>query len=419
MCDPRSDTLGALGLPAELLTARISERLLTGARLAAVGILAAVHLGLALPALLSLLHGYRRPWLQLCAFGLLTLVLLVLMVSAAREWSRRHTGSGRLAAAGTGRARPAASVWPVAGVACAVIGSAVATADLPDRYVLSTWHWSFQTTGWFGVVLLMDRPLRTTWAFLSGHLLLMLAQLSLNDLPTRQQGAAMAVVVVAVCGFQITVALGIRLLSDRAESAGAALREQQRLRTEAAVAGHLHQDQRARYRALGSTVFPLLTGLADGSLDPRDDGVRRRCALEAARLRRLLAEHDYAADPLVHELRAGIDVAERNGVGVQLAVRGAPVELPRELRRALIEPVLAVLTAAHGTARATVVRGGGRVSVGVVVDGSAAPVTPAHSDEVRVRAVSGEGRLWVESVCSAPAPAVIGAQSSSRETSPS
>lgn len=408
----------------EPLTEHISERLRGGARLAALGILAAIHVGLALPALLGRLSEYARPWLQLAAFGLLSLVLITMVVAAALD-----RGTGVPGARGRGPRRGAA-VWPSLGLACTVVASAAATNDLPGEYFFGTVHWSFLEAGWFGVVLLMDRPLALTWAFLGGHLAVTFTQLLLNGLPSRQEAAGMAVSALAICGFQVAMAVGARLLRDCARSASTALREQERLHTEAAVAEHLHRDQRDRYQALNATVFPLLAGLADGSLDPRDDEVRRRCALEAAKLRRLFAENDYAADPLVHELRAGIDVAERNGVGVQLAVRGAPAELPRGLRRALIEPVLAALAAADRTARATVVRGGGRVRVGVVIDEPAARIPATATDQVRVRTVSDEGRLWVEAVCaSVPAGraggegegsgAGSGAHSSSRETSPS
>ncbi|MEV3987380.1 hypothetical protein AB0J57_00565 [Streptomyces sp. NPDC049837] len=397
----------------EALTEQISDRLRGGARLAALGILAAIHVGLALPGLLSRLSEYPRPWLQLAAFGLLSLVLVTMVAAAVLDRGTGGPGGGP---------RRGAYVWPSVGLACTVVASAAATNDLPGEYFLGTLHWSFLEAGWFGVVLLMDRPLAMTWAFLGGHLAVTFTQLLLNGVPPRQEAAGMAASALAICGFQVAMAVGARLLRDCARSASTALREQERLHTEAAVAEHLHRDQRDRYQALNATVFPLLAGLADGSLDPRDDEVRRRCALEAAKLRRLFAENDYAADPLVHELRAGIDVAERNGVGVQLAVRGAPAELPRGLRRALIEPVLAALASADRTARATVVRGGGRVRVGVVIDEPAARIPDTATDQVRVRTVSDEGRLWVEAVCaSVPAGRTGGerTQSSSRETSPS
>ncbi|MEU2180483.1 hypothetical protein [Streptomyces thermolilacinus] len=401
--------------PGRPLSEHISGRLRGGARLSAVGILAAVHLGLALPVLLSHLPVYRRPWLQAGMFALLSTVLALLVAGAALEMARKR---GRMG--GTALGRRLSRLWPYAGCLCAVTASAATTADLPGAYFFSTRHWSFLVAGWFIVVLLMDRPLVSTWAFLGGHLALMCVLLPPAGMPGRQEVAGMAVSAVAVCGFQVAMVVGARLLRDCARSASAALHEQERLRTETEVAEHLHADQVERYRLLNATVFPLLAGLADGTLDPGDDEVRRRCTLEAAKLRRLFAENDYAADPLIHELRAGFDVAERNGIGVQLAVRGAPAALPRGRRRALLEPVLAALAGARSTARVTVVRGGGRVRVGAVIDEPTARI-PAGTDEVWVRTVSDEGRLWVEAVCETAGAQTPrqGPHSSSRETSPS
>ncbi|MGO4423497.1 hypothetical protein AB4Z54_33635, partial [Streptomyces sp. MCAF7] len=156
---------------------------------------------------------------------------------------------------------------------------------------------------------------------------------------------------------------------------------------------------RARRRISRPAVIPLLTGLADGSLDPRDDEVRRACALEAARLRRLFAESDCAFDPLVHEMRACIDVAERNGITVQLAVRGDPLQLPLQLRRALLDPVIAALAAAGGTARVTVIRGEDQVRVGVVVDALRDRLPEAAASGIRLRTVQSEDRCLVEAAC--------------------
>jgi hypothetical protein len=47
--------------------------------------------------------------------------------------------------------------------------------------------------------------------------------------------------------------------------------------------------------------------------------------LAATQLRRLFAENDDVPDPLVHELSACIDVAERRGLAVSLAVSGETV----------------------------------------------------------------------------------------------
>ena len=57
---------------------------------------------------------------------------------------------------------------------------------------------------------------------------------------------------------------------------------------------------------------------------PTTRTVQRRCALAAARLRRLIAESDDVPDPLLHELRACVDLAERNGLPVDLVAVGDP-----------------------------------------------------------------------------------------------
>ncbi|MGC0376701.1 hypothetical protein [Streptomyces sp. SAI-229] len=386
---------------AEPLARQIDVRMRDGLHLASLLTVGAVHCGLALPVLLSHLDTYPRPALHLASFALLSAVLVAETVQELR-----------------GRRRSRPWVWTM--VTATFAASLTATSQLHAESFAGA-HWSFLEVGWFGVVLLLDRPRTTTWLFLGCHLAATAAQLLLAGVPSRSAAAGMAVSVLAICTFQMAAALAVRLLADRATRASATLREQERIRTSAAVAAHIHTDQRARYRDLDTTVLPLIAGLADGSLDPREESVRRRCALEAARLRRLFAEHDYAADPLVHELRACIDVAERNGVSVHLAVRGDPVEVPRPVRQALTEPVLAALAAARRTARTTVVRGAGQVRVGVVIDRPEAQSARAASQGVRTRAVSDDGRLWVESVYTLADTddGTAAAQSSSSEIRPS
>ncbi len=67
-------------------------------------------------------------------------------------------------------------------------------------------------------------------------------------------------------------------------------------------------------------------------------------------MRRLFAESDDVTDPLEHEIHACVDVAERQGKSVQLSIRGARPALPLDVRRALTEPVIAVLAGARSRA---------------------------------------------------------------------
>ncbi|MGP3969019.1 hypothetical protein [Streptomyces sp. 6N223] len=359
----------------------IARHQLRGIRTGALLILATLHIGLALPGLLSNLGDYRHPWVQVAAFALMTLVLAGSFVLGidGRPWPRG---------------------WVPTALACAFAASVAANSQLPaEDYFVDTSHWSFQIAGWFAVVLLGHRGPVASSVFISCHLAVTVAQLLAVEVPSRPVAVGAAVSALSASLFQLTISTGAKLLIDSSAAVGEALEVQERVGTRIAVATQIHADQRRRYAELNSTVLPLLTGLADGSLDPEDEEVRRACALEAARLRRLFAESDYSFDPLVHEMRACIDVAERNGTAVQLAVRGAPLDLPLPLRRALIDPVIAALAAAQRTARVTVVRGEDQVRVGVVVDARQAELPEPSAREIRVRTVHGEDKLLVEAAC--------------------
>lgn len=360
----------------------ITRHQLRGIRAGVLVILVTLHFGLALPGLLGGLEEYRHPWVPVAAYGLLTVILggSVLLGLDGRPWPRG---------------------WVPTALAGAFAASVAATTQVPaSQYFAGASHWSFALVGWFAVVVLLGHRGPMAFAAFTGcHLAVSTAQLLTVQVPSRPVAAGMAASALSACCFQMTIAAGAKLLLNSSTAIGEALQVQERVRTGIAVATQIQADQRRRYAELSTTVLPLLTGLANGSLDPRDDEVRRACALEAARLRRLFAESDCTFDPLVHEMRACIDVAERNGTTVHLAVRGDPLELPLPLRRALLDPVIAALAAAGQTARVTVVRGENQVRVGVVVDALRDRLPEPAASAIRVRTVRGEDRLLVEAAC--------------------
>jgi hypothetical protein len=145
------------------------------------------------------------------------------------------------------------------------------------------------------------------------------------------------------------------------------------------------------------SVAPLLAGLADGTLDPADRGVRHACAVQASRLRRLFAETDDVAEPLLHELRACSYIADQRGVVVDLQTTGRLPRLDREARRALTEAPLLALAGAERHARITVLARSDEVAVSVLVDGTGpAPAAAAEDPEVTVTVLDGGERRWVE-----------------------
>jgi hypothetical protein len=124
--------------------------------------------------------------------------------------------------------------------------------------------------------------------------------------------------------------------------------------------------------------------------------MRRRCAIEAARLRRLFAESDDVPDPLIHELRACADIAERRGVVVDIETAGVIPALPPSARRTMSEAVIAVLTAARDYARITVTAEERSVAVGLLTRTSAEPGPFTPGDCVRISQQRDDDTLWME-----------------------
>jgi hypothetical protein len=189
------------------------------------------------------------------------------------------------------------------------------------------------------------------------------------------------------------VAVALRGVTERA---GAVVHEQQQLRVHEAIQTQLQRDREARYANIASTVGPVLAGLSDGRLDPSDESVQRVCAIEAARMRRLFAENDESGAPLLHELRACADLAERNGVQVTMEASGSGTMLPLAKRRLLTDPVLVVLAVATESARITVTDHESSVTVSVVADVPGDAPMPGPSDGIQLDCVRRGSLVWLE-----------------------
>ncbi|WP_433324577.1 sensor histidine kinase [Spirillospora sp. CA-294931] len=294
--------------------------------------------------------------------------------------------------------------WPLLAVVFAA--TALGTADVRPEHLGSSAHWEFGQATWFGVLVLMELRLGLVVAVLVADFAWSLGVLAVAG----QAGAASigllvnAGVIMWACQLAfVTSARALRRLADVAAE-NSALDE--RARTETAVAEQLHHDRQARYAELARTAVPLLRSLASGLFDPADPKVRRACMLEAARMRRLLAENEDVPDPLLHELGACVDLAARRGVDVTFVRRGgrAPVETV-EVRRALVEPVMTVLASAVGTARVTLVAGKAAVTVSVIAElppGERAPERAGHEAITISTTIEGR-RTWVETSVRTPA----------------
>jgi hypothetical protein len=124
--------------------------------------------------------------------------------------------------------------------------------------------------------------------------------------------------------------------------------------------------------------------------------VRIRCAVQAARLRRLLAEGDEVPGPLVHELHASADVAERRGIAVEIETAGQLPQVPGPARRVITDAAIAILTAARSRTRITLAAVTAGIAVSFVADTGAEVLLPAAGEGVAIEQQQDGGMLWAE-----------------------
>ncbi|MCD2187872.1 histidine kinase [Actinomycetospora soli] len=317
---------------------------------------------------------YRPLGVQLAAWALLAAVVAVEAVLLVRHRS-------------WGRAR-----YPVLVLVLAT--SVAALLTIPPEQATSSANWIYGALGWTGLILLFDRPLPWIGGFLAVHGLSTALVVIGVDRAPADIGLNLLVASLGALGFPLATALATATVRRVAGQAAAASRAAQQVRTEEAVAVELHRARQDRFAGLHDSALPLLRGLADRTLDPADPDVQRACAIEAARMRRLFAETDETPDPLLHEVRHGVDFAERRGVIVEMQARGRWPAPPPAVRRALLEAPMAALATAATRARVTVLGADDVLSVSVVADGAVEPSSGA--DGVEVQTARDQDQMWVE-----------------------
>ncbi|OXM54035.1 hypothetical protein [Amycolatopsis alba] len=259
--------------------------------------------------------------------------------------------------------------WPVALPGAVVVLAASATAiwALPPDQLFGDGDWASGLAGWHLLVLLLDRPALAMAALVLQMTLTFVRQ---GAAPADRGEIGSAVIVgLSVLAFQAATLTLIRVVNRRAGEAAEASAERDRQAHRKALAEQREADQRSRFAGQLGATLPLLAGLADRTLDPRDETVRQRCTLAATQLRRLFAENDDVGDPLVHEVSACVDLAERRGLTVTLAVSGEPAPVPTAVRRELTGPLMTALAAARSQARVSVLRTGDEIRVAAITDG--------------------------------------------------
>ncbi|WP_442934263.1 hypothetical protein [Micromonospora sp. CPCC 205539] len=335
---PRGPSTVALAPPAAV--AHASDR---GARIVAVAIALAWHTAIGLPAVLAARAEFAAPVVVLGGWALVAVAGAVAGVRLLR-----------------GTPLPP---WPLAGLLLAVDAAVFAAVGEQQLFTAANWVWG--TLGWFFVLALWGRRVGGLVALLATHALIAQAAVLWHG----HDPADLARYVMYVYGtFTLPVAVFVGstaivgLARERAAVAAAA----HTMAAERAAAERGLQDRRERLTLVSAAAGRVLGELAAGRADPGDPEVQRLCVLAAARLRRLIAESDDVPDPLLHELRAAADLAERNGLPIDLVTVGNPPPLPVEIRRRLADPLTAILADARGWARLTVVSGPDEVVVSLV-----------------------------------------------------
>ncbi|MEV4480363.1 hypothetical protein [Micromonospora coxensis] len=324
-----------------------------GARIAAVAIAGVWHVAIGLPALL----GARAD--------------LAVPVVVAGGWLVTAAVGGYAGARLLRGALP--PVLPLVVVLLVVDAAVFAAAGAERLFTAANWVWG--TLGWFFVVVAWGRRIRWLLLPLAAHSLIALAALLGHGATAPADLTRYAMYVYGTSSLPVAVFAGAAVIATlartRADAAAAGLA----VAAEREAAERARQERRARLGLAGSAAGTVLAELADGRADPADPLVQRRCVLAAARLRRLIAESDDVPDPLLHELRAAVDLAERNGLPIEMVAVGTPPPLPVEVRRRLVDPPTAALADASGWARLTVVAGPDEVAVSLVTPEVAGPGT--------------------------------------------
>jgi hypothetical protein len=290
------------------------------------------------------------------------------------------------------------SAWAVAVTALAA--STAAAAASPASHMLAA-NWAWGSAGWTAVLVLLRRRFSELAWFLAAEAAATLG-VQVADGLHRTDLAGFLALLAWSTGAQVAVAAGVRALDLAAGQAAAAVRSEHAARERAATAEVIRAARHARWVVLQESAAPLVAELAAGTADPGDAQVRVRCAVQAARVRRLLAEGDEVPGSLVHELHASADVAERRGVAVDIETAGQLPSVPGPARRVITDAAIAILTAAHSRTRITLARVAAGIAVSFVADTGVGVRLPAAGAGVVIEQQQDEGMLWAEARWNSP-----------------
>ena len=286
--------------------------------------LALVLPSLALLQVLVNARDYRQP---VVAAGVWLAVL------GAGAWLVPRSRTGRLTTGET------AAAIVIAVVAVAAIGAAHQAHSDPGNVNLAVLG-----TVWLLALVVMSHP---AWVWIPVALLvfavegvLVFREQGLNQLSLSQLGAAgyiIAAILIAFAALRPTLDMHVTMAVRQAALASRAAAER-------AAAAAIKQERRGRLAVLEEEALPLLRGIADGSLDPADAGVREQCARHAGVLRDALSD-DAPGGELMARLQSALRAAGTRGRPVTVQLIGDPGTPLPAVAHAVLAAVDAVLSA--------------------------------------------------------------------------
>lgn len=290
-----------------------------------VGALALILPSGMLLQVLATFGNYRQP-LAAVAVWLAMLLAAAWLVPRALAW---------------GLSRPEA----VAAIAVAVAAVAAIGLDRRDYSAAGSLDWTILGTVWLLALVALSQP---AWLWVPGaalvfaaHAFFVVDQVGASPLGLARVAAggyAMAVVLAVFAALRPTLRTHSEIAVRRAELSSRSAAER------AAVAA-IHTDRAGRMPLLEVEALPLLRGIADGSLDPADPAVRRKCAEHATTLRRALVRRTEQADGLLAGLAPALATARARDMPVEIQVVGDPGRPGPEVAQATLAAVQAVLQA--------------------------------------------------------------------------
>jgi hypothetical protein len=309
--------------------------------------------------------------------AIFSIVLLVQAVLSAADY--RHpvvpvaVWLGMLVAAAwlvpRARAGHLSGAEAAAAVALAVAAVTAVGWDRRAHAVAGDVDWAVLGAVWLLALVALSRP---AWEWISGGTLVLAANaifvlrvLGASPLGLARLAApayATVVVLAVFAALRPNLRTHLEITVRRAELAS-------RSAAERAAVEAIQEDRRARYALLEAEALPLLRGIADGTLDPCDAGVRAKCAQHAATLRRALVHRAEPADGLLAALQPALSAATARGLAVETQVVGDPGTPTPEVAEATLAAVGRVLRALPPhPVTLTVLTSGGEVELYLAFD---------------------------------------------------